>query len=127
MPTQMKNTVVDVNNLISNQPAEILITICQKSFIKKAGKRKMHDIDQRIFGSFIEDIENCLGNGLFWENNPLTDEKGIRKDAAVLCKELSPTVLGSPAAQSWASITGRIMSVLWSNVKRSKISSGVVL
>ena len=81
MPTQMKNTVVNVNNLISNQPVEILITICQKSFIKKAGKRKMHDIDQRIFGSFIEDIENCLGNGLFWENNPLTDEKGIRKDA----------------------------------------------
>lgn len=96
MPTQMKNTVVDVNNLISNQPVEILITICQKSFIKKAGKRKMHDIDQRIFGSFIEDIENCLGNGLFWENNPLTDEKGIRKDAAVLCKELSPTVLRFP-------------------------------
>ena len=56
----------------------------------------MHDIDQRIFGSFIEDIENCLGNGLFWENNPLTDEKGIRKDAAVLCKELSPTVLRFP-------------------------------
>lgn len=56
----------------------------------------MHDIDKRIFGSFIEDAENCLGRGLFWKNHPLADEKGIRQDAVALCKELAPTVLRFP-------------------------------
>ena len=56
----------------------------------------MHYIDKRIFGSFIEDAENCLGKGLFWEKHPLSDERGIRRDAVAICRELSPTVLRFP-------------------------------
>lgn len=57
---------------------------------------KNTDINSLIFGSFIEHIENCVENGIFWKNNKLCDENGIRKDVLELSKELSPTIMRFP-------------------------------
>lgn len=53
-------------------------------------------IDKKIFGSFIEHIENCIEGGIVSVGNPLSNEFGIRTDVLAVCKELAPTVLRFP-------------------------------
>jgi len=53
-------------------------------------------VDEKIFGNFIEHIENCILGGICDPDNPLSDEKGIRNDVLELCKDLSPSVLRFP-------------------------------
>ena len=59
-------------------------------------KDKTAPIDDRIFGNFIEHIENCILGGLCDAGNPLSDENGIRMDVLEKCKALAPTVLRFP-------------------------------
>ena len=51
----------------------------------------MMKIDKKIFGSFVEHIENCIEGGLIE-----SDTRAINKDALDLCKELKPSVLRFP-------------------------------
>ena len=53
-------------------------------------------LDKRIFGNFIEHIENCILGGVFDKDNPLSDENGIRQDVLEKAKALAPTVLRFP-------------------------------
>ena len=53
-------------------------------------------LDKRIFGNFIEHIENCILGGVFDKDNPLSDKNGIRQDVLSKAKALAPTVLRFP-------------------------------
>lgn len=55
-----------------------------------------NSIDKKIFGNFIEHIENCISGGIFDKGNPLSDENGIRLDVLEKCRELAPTILRFP-------------------------------
>lgn len=59
-------------------------------------KDTKNQIDHKIFGNFIEHLENCILGGICDPENPLSDEKGIRKDVLELCKDLSPSILRFP-------------------------------
>ena len=53
-------------------------------------------IDEKIFGNFIEHIENCISGGIFDKDNPLSGDNGIRLDVLEKCKELAPPILRFP-------------------------------
>ena len=62
----------------------------------KIGKEKRNEINPMIFGNFLEHIQNCLVDGVFCENHPLSDETGIRQDVLEKCKELNPPIVRFP-------------------------------
>lgn len=53
-------------------------------------------IDQKIFGNFIEHIQNCILGGIWDGGNPLSDPNGIRTDVLEKCRELAPPILRFP-------------------------------
>ena len=53
-------------------------------------------IDHKIFGNFIEHIEQCILGGICDPGHPLSDEKGIRRDVLEKCRELAPPILRFP-------------------------------
>ena len=59
-------------------------------------REERNPIDPKLFGSFIEHIENCILGGVFDGENPLSDKKGIRLDVLEKCRELAPPILRFP-------------------------------
>ncbi len=64
--------------------------------ILKSGDHPLCRISARLFGQFIEHIENCILGGIFDAESPLSDERGIRLDVLEKCKELAPPILRFP-------------------------------
>jgi alpha-N-arabinofuranosidase len=54
------------------------------------------EIDKRIYGSFIEHIGRCIYGGVYDPGNPLSDEKGFRKDVISLIKEIDVPIVRYP-------------------------------
>ncbi len=67
-------------------------------------KVKMHierefyigDVDQRIYGSFIEHIGRAVYGGIYEPGHPEADEAGFRKDVMRLVKELNVPIVRYP-------------------------------
>lgn len=53
------------------------------------------DVDRRIFGSFIEHLGRAVYGGIYQEG-PLSDEQGFRKDTLSLVKELGVPIVRYP-------------------------------
>ena len=53
-------------------------------------------VDEKIFGNFIEHIENCIQGGIYDAGHPLSDESGVRQDVLARCRELNPPILRFP-------------------------------
>lgn len=66
--------------------AEIMI---DKHFI-------LSEIDERIYGSFVEHLGRCVYEGIYQPGNPLSDEKGFRQDVAELVRALHVPVVRYP-------------------------------
>ena len=62
----------------------------------RIGQDEQTPIDRKIFGNFIEHIENCILGGIFDKDHPLSDENGIRTDVLEACRELAPPILRFP-------------------------------
>lgn len=60
------------------------------------GKEPVCAIDKKLFGNFIEHIENCILGGIFDAENSRSNEQGIRLDVLEKCKELAPPILRFP-------------------------------
>jgi alpha-N-arabinofuranosidase len=58
--------------------------------------RSIGNIDQRIFGAFIEHLGRCIYGGIFDEGSPLSNERGFRTDVLEAIRELRPPVLRWP-------------------------------
>lgn len=60
------------------------------------GRAVLNPVDEKLFGNFIEHIENCILGGIYDADNPLSDENGIRRDVVSKCRELNPPILRFP-------------------------------
>lgn len=57
---------------------------------------KIADIDERIYGSFIEHLGRAVYGGIFEPDHPEADEDGFRKDVLELVKELQVPIVRYP-------------------------------
>ncbi len=62
----------------------------------RIGSEAVNSVDQKLFGQFIEHIENCILGGVCDPGNPLSDAGGIRLDVLEKCRELAPPILRFP-------------------------------
>jgi alpha-N-arabinofuranosidase len=53
-------------------------------------------IDNRIYGSFLEHIGRCIYGGIYDPGNPLSDERGFRKDVLALVREIGVPIIRYP-------------------------------
>ena len=63
--------------------------IINKDFIKS-------DIDERIYGSFVEHMGRVVYSGIYEPGHPLADEDGFRKDVLELVKKMGVTAIRYP-------------------------------
>ncbi|WP_302372045.1 arabinosylfuranosidase ArfA [Enterococcus asini] len=56
----------------------------------------LSDIDERIYGSFVEHLGRCVYEGIYQPGHPAADEKGLRQDVAALIRELNVPVTRYP-------------------------------
>lgn len=57
---------------------------------------KISEIDNRIYGSFIEHLGRAVYGGIYEPDHPLADEQGFRKDVIELVKELQVPIVRYP-------------------------------
>lgn len=53
-------------------------------------------VDKRIFGSFIEHLGRAVYGGIYDPGNPLSDERGFRKDVFELIRQIDVPVVRYP-------------------------------
>lgn len=58
--------------------------------------RQVGQVDQRIFGQFVEHLGRCIYGGVYEEGSPLSDERGFRKDVLEAARGLRVPVLRWP-------------------------------
>lgn len=54
------------------------------------------DVDERIYGSFIEHLGRAVYEGIYQPGSPFADEQGFRKDVIELVKELGVPIVRYP-------------------------------
>lgn len=81
-------TIASVSQLFNKPLLEATISI---DFTNPEGP-----IDKAIYGQFIEHLGRTINGGIFEEDSPLSDKKGIRLDVLDKIKRLQPTVLRYP-------------------------------
>ena len=74
---------------------------------------KVGEVDKRIYGSFIEQLGRAVYGGIYQKGNELSDEKGFRKDAIELIKEIDVPIVRYPggnfvSAYNWEDSVGPV-------------------
>ncbi len=59
-------------------------------------KFKTGEVDERIYGSFIEHLGRAVYGGIYQPDSPMADENGFRKDVIELVKELNVPIIRYP-------------------------------
>lgn len=67
-----------------------------KAYINLNKKFKISDIDDRLFGSFIEHLGRAVYSGIYEPGHETADEEGFREDVLSLVKELKVPVVRYP-------------------------------
>lgn len=57
---------------------------------------RISQIDDRIYGSFVEHLGRAVYDGLYQPGNPLSDEEGFRKDVMDMVRELNVPLIRYP-------------------------------
>ena len=57
---------------------------------------EISEIDERIYGSFAEQMGRCIYGGIYDPESPFADEDGFRQDVIELVKELGITIVRYP-------------------------------
>ena len=68
----------------------------KKAFMSVDKLGKIADIDNRIYGSFIEHLGRAVYNGIYEPTHPLADENGFRVDVMQLVKKLKVPIIRYP-------------------------------
>ena len=58
---------------------------------------QISQIDERIYGSFIEHLGRAVYEGIYQPGHPAADENGFRQDVVQLVKELNVTIEKVPS------------------------------
>lgn len=74
---------------------------------------KVGEVDKRIFGSFIEQLGRAVYGGIYQKGSKLSDERGFRKDAVELVKEIDVPIVRYPggnfvSAYNWEDSVGPV-------------------
>lgn len=64
--------------------------------IKIDVERQIGEIDQMIYGNFVEHLGRCIYGGLYEPGSSLSDENGFRKDVMKATKELNVPIVRWP-------------------------------
>ncbi|MGN0458168.1 MAG: alpha-N-arabinofuranosidase [Eubacterium sp.] len=67
-----------------------------KAKITLAKEFKIGEIDNRIYGSFIEHLGRAVYGGIYEPDHPLADEQGFRRDVIDLVKQLNVPIVRYP-------------------------------
>ena len=59
-------------------------------------EREIGDINNMIYGNFIEHLGRCIYGGLFEPGSPLSDENGFRKDVMEATRKLNVPIVRWP-------------------------------
>ena len=57
---------------------------------------QVSQVDERIYGSFIEHLGRAVYDGLYQPDSPLSDENGFRRDVMEMVKELNVPIIRYP-------------------------------
>ena len=71
-------------------------TKAQHARIKVDLDRVIGEVDKNIYGNFVEHLGRCVYGGVYDPGNPLSDEKGYRKDVMAAVKALKPGLVRYP-------------------------------
>ncbi|HTE11719.1 MAG TPA: hypothetical protein VK645_12120, partial [Chitinophagaceae bacterium] len=75
----------------------ILVNVkAQHARIKIDLDRVIGEVDKNIYGNFVEHLGRCVYGGVYDPGNPLSDEKGYRKDVMAAVKDLKPALVRYP-------------------------------
>ncbi|WP_375535098.1 alpha-N-arabinofuranosidase [Alteribacillus sp. HJP-4] len=92
------------------------------------------DIDERIYGSFIEHLGRAVYGGLYEPDHPQADESGFRKDVMELVENLQVPIVRYPggnmvSAYNWEDGVGpkserpRRLELAWSTIETNQVGT----
>ena len=70
--------------------------LAQNARIKIDLDRSVGEIDNKLYGNFVEHLGRCVYGGIYEENSPLSDENGFRKDVLEAVKDLNVSITRYP-------------------------------
>lgn len=93
---------------------------------------KIADIDERIYGSFIEHLGRAVYDGIYSPGHPEADEYGFRNDVKELIRELNVPIIRYPggnfvSAFCWEDSVGpleerpRRLELAWKSIEENKV------
>jgi alpha-N-arabinofuranosidase len=95
---------------------------------------KISQIDNRIYGSFIEHLGRAVYEGIYEPGHPLADEQGFRKDVINLVKELNVPLIRYPGGNfvsgyNWEDGVGpvadrpRRLELAWKTIETNEVGT----
>ena len=90
------------------------------------------EIDDRIYGSFIEHLGRAVYDGIYQPGHPLSDENGFRRDVIDLVKELNVPIVRYPGGNFvsnfyWEDSVGpvaerpRRLDLAWNSLEKNEV------
>ncbi|MFA9388608.1 MAG: alpha-N-arabinofuranosidase [Prolixibacteraceae bacterium] len=70
--------------------------VAQNARIKIDVDRKVGEIDNKLYGNFVEHLGRCVYGGIYEEGSPLSDENGFRTDVLEAVKGLNVAITRYP-------------------------------
>ncbi|WP_085522973.1 arabinosylfuranosidase ArfA [Tuberibacillus sp. Marseille-P3662] len=95
---------------------------------------KVGEVDDRIYGSFIEHLGRAVYEGVYEPDHPLADEQGFRKDVMDLVKELNVPLVRYPGGNfvsgyNWEDGVGPVedrpkrLDLAWSTTESNQVGT----
>ncbi|MFD1638765.1 alpha-N-arabinofuranosidase [Evansella tamaricis] len=95
---------------------------------------RVSEIDERIYGSFIEHLGRAVYGGVYEPDHPEADEQGFRKDVINLVKELNVPIVRYPggnmvSAYNWEDGIGpkeerpRRLELAWRTIETNEVGT----
>ena len=93
---------------------------------------RISEIDERIYGSFIEHLGRAVYDGIYAPDHALADEFGFRKDVKELIRELNVPIIRYPGGNfvssfNWEDSVGpvderpRRLELAWKSIEENKV------
>lgn len=95
---------------------------------------KIAEVDERIYGSFIEHLGRAVYGGIYEPDHPNSDEQGFRQDVIDLVKELNVPIVRYPggnmvSAYNWEDGVGpkqdrpRRLELAWRTIETNEVGT----
>lgn len=103
-----------------------------KAKISFSKNQKVSDIDNRLYGSFIEHLGRAVYNGIYEPGHETADDMGFRQDVLNIIKEMNVPLVRYPGGNfvsgyHWEDGTGdkskrpRRMELAWSSIETNEV------